>query len=128
MTGKSKNLLHLHYDPVLKLICRIGTKFAPQPAKGTKKYGLKGGCASEFLTNLNLPEDTAASIAKFGNLGVAQSTWNSYRTAQTMLLKCGKDTKENLEIPLDNRKMLIFIDWLARCRGLKSASITSYCP
>jgi len=87
---------------------------------------LKGGCASEFLTNLNLPEDTAASIAKFGNLGVAQSTWNSYRTAQTMLLKCEKETKENLEIPLDDRKVLIFIDWLARCRGLKSASITSY--
>jgi len=83
---------------------------------------LKGGCASEFLTNLNLPEDTAASIAKFGNLGVAQSTWNSYRTAQTMLLKCEKETKENLEIPLDDRKVLIFIDWLARCRGLKSAS------
>jgi hypothetical protein len=43
-----------------------------------------------------------------------------------MLLKCAKDTNENLEIPLDSRKVLIFIDWLARRRGLKSASINSY--
>jgi hypothetical protein len=79
-----------------------------------------------LLDRLYLPKDTAESIAKFSNLGVAQSTWNAYRTAETMLLKCWKETGHNMELPLNSRHILIFIDYLARIRGLKSASISSY--
>jgi hypothetical protein len=91
----------------------------PTPARGTKKYGTRGACTSEFFGHLNLPRETAAAIAEFGNLGVAQSTWKSYRTAQTMLLKCSKDTNQDMELPLNSRKVLIFIDYLARTLGVK---------
>jgi predicted alpha/beta-fold hydrolase len=29
-----------------------GSKFVPAPAKGTKKYGLKGGCVEEYVETL----------------------------------------------------------------------------
>jgi hypothetical protein len=87
---------------------------------------VKGGCATEFLDLLDLPKETAESIAKFSNLGVAQSTWNTYRTAKTMLLKCSKETGHSMELPLNNKNILIFIDYPATKRGLKSASISSY--
>lgn len=68
----------------------------------------------------------AESLASLGNLGVAKSTWNTYKTAQTMLLKCGKETKVNMEVPLNSKQILVFIDWLARYRNLKGATINSY--
>jgi len=43
-----------------------------------------------------------------------------------MLLKCKKDTGTNMEIPLSERDIIIFIDWLARVRNLKGTSIETY--
>ncbi len=43
-----------------------------------------------------------------------------------MLLKCSKDTNQDMELPLNSRKVLIFIDYLARTRGLKGATVSSY--
>ncbi len=94
--------------------------------KGDKKYGTAGGCAKELLACLQLPEDIAKSLAEFGNFGVAKNTWKSYKSAKHMLLKCSKETKTNMELPLAEREILIFIDWLARHRGLKGTSINSY--
>jgi hypothetical protein len=43
-----------------------------------------------------------------------------------MLLKCAKETGQNMEIPLSSKQILIFIDWLARTRKLKATTINSY--
>jgi hypothetical protein len=103
-----------------------GTGFTPKAVRGTKKYSTAGGCTEDLLENLQLPPEVAQSIASLGNLGVARNTWNTYRTAQTMLLKCAKETKTNMEVPMTERKIIIFIDWLARIRNLKGTTIDSY--
>jgi hypothetical protein len=95
-------------------------------AKGEKKYGIKGGCASELLEGLTLPPEVANSLAELGNLGVAKSTWNSYKSAKQMLLKCALESKTAMQLPLIERQILIFIDWLARVRGLRSTTINTY--
>jgi hypothetical protein len=43
-----------------------------------------------------------------------------------MLKKCSLETKVNMELPLGQNKILTFMDWLARVRGLKSKTIDSY--
>jgi len=43
-----------------------------------------------------------------------------------MLLKCEKETKTKMDIPLQNRQVLVFIDWLARYRNLKGTTINTY--
>jgi hypothetical protein len=73
-----------------------------------------------------LPTEVANAIAELGNMGVSQSTWNAYKTASTMLLKCQKDTGMAMEIPLSERNIIIFIDWLARVRNLKGSTIETY--
>ena len=75
---------------------------------------------------MQLPKDVAESLAKLGNLGVAKSTWNSYKSAKRMLLKCETETKTKMELPMNERQTLIFIDWLARIRNLKAATINTY--
>jgi hypothetical protein len=45
------------------------------------KYGNRGGCAAELFQDLNLPEETARSLADLGNLGVSKTTWSTYKTA-----------------------------------------------
>lgn len=66
------------------------------------------------------------SIAKWSNLGVAKGTWSSYKTARAMLEKCSKDTNFNLDLPMTRRKTVVFVDWLARVRGLKGGTIKTY--
>ncbi len=75
---------------------------------------------------LELPAETAASLAALGNLGVAQNTWSTYKTARTMIKKCETEMKVDLTIPFDQRKTLIFIDYLIRVRSLKTSTVTSY--
>ncbi len=75
---------------------------------------------------LDLPAETAASLAALGNLGVAQNTWSTYKTAKTMIKKCETEMKADLTTPFDQRKTLIFIDYLIRVRSLKTSTINSY--
>jgi hypothetical protein len=103
-----------------------GNSFQPAAIRGNKKFGTQGGCTHELLDELQLPEEIAKSLAELGNLGVAKSTWNSYKTAQQMLMKCEKDTGEKMNIPINDRQILIFVNWLARTRGLKAATISTY--
>ncbi len=90
------------------------------------KYGNKGGCAAELFRDLDLPEETAQSLAALGNLGVSKNTWSTYRTAKVMLAKCEAETRSDLSLPFNEKKTLIFVDWLVRIRNLKSATINSY--
>ena len=90
------------------------------------KYGSKGGCPVELFQDLNLPEETAKSLAAFSNLGVSKATWSTYRTAKVMLAKCEAETSSDLSLPFDERKTLIFVDWLVRVRNLKGATVNSY--
>jgi hypothetical protein len=98
----------------------------PTPAVGLRKYGTRGGCTGEMLSSFELPREVAESLAKLGNLGVALSTWNSYKSAKQMLLKCELETKTKMNLPLQERQILIFVDWLARVRGLRVTTINTY--
>jgi hypothetical protein len=43
-----------------------------------------------------------------------------------MLAKCQAQTHTDLSLPFNEKKALIFIDWQARKRNLKQATINSY--
>jgi integrase len=100
--------------------------FCPTPVRGSVKYGNKGGCAAELFRDLDLPEETAQSLAALGNLGVSKNTWSTYRTAKVMLAKCEAETRADLSLPFNEKKTLIFVDWLVRVRNLRGATINSY--
>jgi hypothetical protein len=59
-------------------------------------------------------------------MGVAKKTWSTYKTAETMLLKCQRETGVSMQLPMDSPKTLTFIDWLASARNLKHSTINSY--
>ncbi len=43
-----------------------------------------------------------------------------------MLKKCSADSKIDMSLPLTQKQVLIFVDWLARVWGLKGTTINSY--
>jgi len=94
--------------------------------RGSVKYSNSGGCTTELLSGLDLPEETLNSLAALGNLGITKSTWSTYKTAKTMVERCEHETKTDLSLPFDQKKALVFIDWLARVRKLKGSTINSY--
>jgi hypothetical protein len=59
-------------------------QFCPTPVRGSVKYGSKGGCPVELFQELNLPQETAKSLAALSNLGVSKATWSTYRTAKVL--------------------------------------------
>jgi len=78
------------------------------------------------LKDLNLPSEIASALSELGNMGISNSTWSTYKTASTMIQKCEMESRVDLSIPFDQRKTLIFIDWLVRSRKLKGSTINSY--
>jgi hypothetical protein len=59
-------------------------------------------------------------------LAITKKTWSTYKTAEVMLKKCSAYSKVNMNLPLTEKQVLVFVDWLARVRGLKSTTINSY--
>jgi hypothetical protein len=71
-------------------------------------------------------KETLNSLAALGNQGIARSTWSTYKTTKTMVEKCEHKTKTDLSLPFNQKKALVFIDWIARVRKLKGSTINSY--
>lgn len=94
--------------------------------KGSTKFGPAGGCSSETLASTGLPAERRASLAKYVNLGLAQKTWSTYRTAERMWRKCEADTGTRLELPWRQEQTLFFLDWLISDRKVTSATASSY--
>jgi hypothetical protein len=73
--------------------------------RGSVKYSNSGGCTTELLSGLDLPEETLNSLAALGNLGITKSTWSTYKTAKTMVEKCEHETKTDLSLPFNQKKL-----------------------
>ena len=68
----------------------------------------------------------ARELSSISNHGLSKSTWSNYATAERMLKKCGKETKRNMELPLGQAQVLLFINWLIKERKAKHGTICSY--
>ncbi len=103
----------------------VGYPNKPVDTKEAGKFGKKGMLNTEDLKRLGLEKETAERLAEIGNMGLAKSTWSNYKTAERMLERCEEETKVEMNLPLDQRKTLQYIDWLTN-RGVKHGTICSY--
>jgi hypothetical protein len=100
--------------------------FKPRQVTGSSKYGQHGSCNEKFLSNLDLPEDVREKLGKWGNLGLAKGTWSTYKTAERLWLKCMKENKRKIELPVSETDTAIFINWLIESRKVKAGTINGY--
>lgn len=107
------------------MIVHIGPR-TPAAKRGVTKYGGSGSCSTHLFDKLELPQETREALAAIGNHAITRKTWSTYRTAERMLLRCQKETKHCLELPLSNCSVLVFVDWLIRKRGVKATTVNSY--
>ena len=101
-------------------------KFTPRAAQGKLKYGDKGNCTAELFSSLNIPEETKKNLAKWGNFGLAQGTWSSYRTAERMWWTCMKAKRRLSQLPASQDDITIFVEWLIEDRNVKAGTVKSY--
>ena len=113
-------------DTKALILSCAGEGFKPTPSEEAGKYGKSGLLDARTFKKLGLGEDTARNLAATGNFGLSKATWENYRTAERMLLKCRKETGRELETPLSQSQVLFFIDWLIRSRNAKYGTICSY--
>jgi hypothetical protein len=91
---------------------------SPRVARSAGKYQGKGMCGTRrTLEELRIPKEAKKRLVEIGNHGLARATWSNYRTAETMLWRCQKETGSCMELPMDTGKILIFVDWLITVRG-----------
>ena len=107
------------------MLC-AGTREPQKERRGTSKYGNAGRKGNKLLADWNLPEEVKNRLSEIGSFGLARGTWSSYRTAERQLLRCQKERKTDMSLPLTQEKTLIFIDWLINDRKVKAATVKSY--
>ena len=94
--------------------------------KGSSKYGPTGNCTDQLFGDLNLPAATRDNLAKWGNYGLAQGTWSSYKTAERILLICLKKKGVKLELPISQEVVAMFIEWLLEERKVSAGMVNNY--
>ena len=100
--------------------------FTPRPSKRVGKFSAQGMLSKDLLSGLNIPREVRDNLVATGNHGISRETWSNDRTAHKMLLKCGKDRKRKMSLPLSTEDVLVFMEWLRSVRGVKHATITNY--
>jgi len=86
----------------------VSVGFTPARTPGTTKYGNSGGM-SLALASRNIPLEVKQDLIRFGNNGVTQNTWSTYRTAQKLLALCCKEHNMVLTLPVPEDTILVFI-------------------
>ncbi len=102
------------------------SKFEPVATPGSSKYGKRGKCMGKLLSAFNLSDNTRTVLEEAGDFSLASSTWNTYNTAERLLMKCRKDTGRKMEFPLTQEDSLEYIGWLLVTRKVKAATVNSY--
>ncbi len=93
---------------------------------GVGKFGKKGMVHENVFRSMGIDKKEARELSNISNHGLSKSTWSNYSTAERMLKMCGKATGKCMELPLDQAKTLIFINWLVKERQAKHGTICSY--
>ena len=92
---------------------------------GVTKYGPKGLFNEHTFRQFNLNSNFTKTLETAANHSLTKNSWSSYRTAGNMLEKCAVETSTDMNLPLSEKQVLIFIAWLIE-RGLQSRTISSY--
>jgi len=79
-----------------------------------------------MFQNMDLPEEVKNTLAEWGNYGVANSTWSTYKTSERLLMMCQRHCKKKFEFPMTTENVLLFIHWLIEIRGVKEGTVNSY--
>ena len=101
----------------------VSKKRDPICAPHTEKY-TERGLFSENNFN-DMPSEIKMLLTKTANHSLAKSTWSSYRTSLKRLKDCETETGKNMDLPLNERQVLLFIGYLLK-ENLTAATIETY--
>ena len=77
-------------------------------------------------TQQNLTAKSKIFLAETANFALAKSTWSTYKTTRNHLSKCEHQTGEDLSVPVNDAKIILFLSWLLEERKIKLTSVESY--
>jgi len=100
--------------------------FTPIATPGSSKYGNRNKCVNRLLSNFDISDSAKAVLEAAGDFSLARSTWNTYETAERMILRCSKDIGRKIEYPMSDSDILEFVGWLLNKRKVKAKTVDSY--
>ena len=80
------------------------------PKKATKvKYSgnVEGGFSTQSFSKFNLPPTIVGALVSASNNSLAMSTWSNYKTAESHLKQCERDTNIKMDFPMDDREICV---------------------
>lgn len=72
-----------------------------------------------------MPNDIKALLTSTANHALAKSTWSSYKTSLNRLRDCEAETGKNMDLPLNERQVILFIGYLLK-ENLAASTIETY--
>ena len=97
----------------------------PKRVIGSAKYG-KNGLFTKESFGPHLSAKSKSFLADTANFALAKSTWSTYKTTKNHLMKCQQQTGEDMSLPTDSSKTILFLSWLLEERQVKPTSVESY--
>jgi hypothetical protein len=101
-------------EPAVRL---VGTARAKHSGKGLVQVAVLEGRVRD--------RETAQSLVRLANFGLAARTWGTYSTTVNNIHRCEEETGINMSLPFTPNQTLEFVGWM-KARNLKSRTMSSY--
>jgi len=100
--------------------------FTPVATPGSTKYGTRNVCMGRLLSDFDISDNARRVLEEAGDFSLARSTWNTYETAERMLLRCSTRHGKLKFRTIGHSDILEFVGWLVHKRGVKAKTVDSY--
>jgi hypothetical protein len=78
------------------------------------------------MSEIGLSKQVQLELEEAAEHSIARKTWNTYASAERLLMAYHKEAGEEYQLPVDEKIVLGFIHWLAYVRGVSAVSISGY--
>ena len=104
---------------------KTATPFLPKKSISRAKYNNKGIFGKDIFKKIGLPEVIQETLADTVNYAISKNTKSTYSTAVNNLNACREELQEPMNLPLEERDVLMFIGFCIK-KGNQGNTVKSY--
>ena len=128
--SRSRDKVALHPRMSARKVVPVPTPRKHKYSGKNSLFGLNHPCRSQFISPIAPPSSLNTKISSnLGSIlstGLADSSWDRYKTAYNHLKAVERDTGKDMSLPLSEETTLWYVSYLSTTRDISSKTIEGY--